>query len=177
MNYAWAGAPTGQTSAHAPHSVQVSGSITNLPSPSEIALTGQPAAHAPQEMHSSLIAYAKGNTSIKFYKPILTQNTKKATVYWWFGKIFIGFHRPLCRYSRELLWRNNYRWNSKTGRKKAYLLTLWHNPTPPASPHLSISNGAKGWNLRQPSRKASLAFFYRKKTDNGVYSHKYSIYQ
>ena len=70
--------------------MQVSGSITNLPSPSEIALTGQPAAHAPQEMHSSLIAYAKGNTSIKFYKLILSQNTKKATVSWMSGKIFIG---------------------------------------------------------------------------------------
>jgi hypothetical protein len=32
--------------------------MTNLPSPSEIASTGQPAAQAPQAMQESLIAYA-----------------------------------------------------------------------------------------------------------------------
>ena len=53
-----AGAPTGQTPAHAPHSMQVSASISNLPSPSEIALTGHSAAQAPQEMQSSEILYA-----------------------------------------------------------------------------------------------------------------------
>lgn len=52
------GAPTGQVSAHAPHSVQVSASITYFPSPSEIALTGHSASHAPQEMQSSFITYA-----------------------------------------------------------------------------------------------------------------------
>jgi hypothetical protein len=38
--------------------VQSSGSITYLLSPSEIAPTGHSAAQAPQEIHSSLIAYA-----------------------------------------------------------------------------------------------------------------------
>ena len=47
-------------------------------------------------MHSSLIAYAKGNTSIKFYKLILSQNTKKATVSWMSGKIFIGSAEGCC---------------------------------------------------------------------------------
>ena len=53
--YAWAGAPTGQVLAQAPHSMQVSGSISYLPSPSEIALTGHAAAQAPHAMHSSEI--------------------------------------------------------------------------------------------------------------------------
>ena len=52
------GAPTGHTPAHAPHSMQVSASMTYLPSPSEIALTGHSAAQAPQAMHSSEILYA-----------------------------------------------------------------------------------------------------------------------
>ena len=112
--------------------------------PSEIALTGQPAAHAPQEMHSSLIAYAKGNTSIKFYKPILTQNTKKQQFIGGLGKFslasighFVDIPENFCEetITAEI---------AKPGEKKAYLLTLWHNPTPSASPHLSISNGAKG---------------------------------
>lgn len=54
-NYSCSGAPTGQVSAQAPHSMQVSGSITYLPSPSEIAPTGHAPAQAPQAMHSSLI--------------------------------------------------------------------------------------------------------------------------
>ena len=49
------GAPTGQVPAQAPQSMQVSGSITYLPSPSEIAPTGQSLAQAPQAIHSSLI--------------------------------------------------------------------------------------------------------------------------
>ena len=52
------GAPTGQTSAQAPHSMQVSASITYFVSPSDIASTGQSPAQAPQEMHSSEIIYA-----------------------------------------------------------------------------------------------------------------------
>lgn len=56
--YSAEGAPTGQTPAQAPHSIQVSASITYLPSPSEIALTGHSASQAPQLMHSSLITYA-----------------------------------------------------------------------------------------------------------------------
>jgi hypothetical protein len=53
--YAWAGAPTGQVASHAPHSMQTSASITNLPSPSEMAETGHSAAQAPQEIQSSEI--------------------------------------------------------------------------------------------------------------------------
>jgi hypothetical protein len=49
------GAPTGHTDAQEPQSMQVSGSITYLSSPSEIASTGHSAAQAPQEMHSSVI--------------------------------------------------------------------------------------------------------------------------
>jgi hypothetical protein len=60
MTYSALGAPTGQASAHAPQSMQTSGSITYLPSPSLIAFTGQPSAQAPQEMHSSEILYAIG---------------------------------------------------------------------------------------------------------------------
>ena len=48
-------ASDGQTSTQAPQSVQVSASITYLPSPSLIASTGHSLSHAPQEMHSSLI--------------------------------------------------------------------------------------------------------------------------
>ena len=54
-SYAWAGAPTGQVSAHAPHSMHASGLISYLPSPSAMALTGHSAAQAPQLMHSSEI--------------------------------------------------------------------------------------------------------------------------
>jgi hypothetical protein len=53
--YEGLGAPTGQTSAQAPHSMQVSASIMYWLSPWEIALTGHSASHAPQLMHSSLI--------------------------------------------------------------------------------------------------------------------------
>jgi hypothetical protein len=49
--------------AQAPQEMQVSASITYLSSPSEIAFTGQSAAHAPQEMHSSLITYAIAKSS------------------------------------------------------------------------------------------------------------------
>jgi hypothetical protein len=52
------GAPTGQVDAHAPHSIQVSGSITYLPSFSVIAETGQADAHEPHPTHSSPILYA-----------------------------------------------------------------------------------------------------------------------
>lgn len=54
-DYAWAGAPTGQVSAQAPHSMHTSGLISYLPSPSEIAFTGHSAAQAPQLMQSSEI--------------------------------------------------------------------------------------------------------------------------
>lgn len=57
-NYSSLGAPTGQVPAQAPQEMQVSASITYLPSPSLIALTGHSSAHAPQAMHSSLITYA-----------------------------------------------------------------------------------------------------------------------
>lgn len=63
--YAYAsgfGAPTGQTDAHAPHSIQQSASITKIPSPSEIQLTGHSASHAPQLIQSSLIRYAIAKT-------------------------------------------------------------------------------------------------------------------
>lgn len=56
--YSPLGAPTGQTSAQLPHSVQTAGSMTYLPSPSEIADTGHSASHAPHAMQSSLIVYA-----------------------------------------------------------------------------------------------------------------------
>ena len=38
--------------------MQVASSISYLPSPSEIALTGHASAHAPQEMQASVILYA-----------------------------------------------------------------------------------------------------------------------
>lgn len=66
QDYSALGAETGHTPAHAPHSMQVSASITYLPSPSLIALTGHSAAHAPQLMQSSEILYA-----IVFHLPIL----------------------------------------------------------------------------------------------------------
>ena len=61
-SYFCEGAATGQTSAQAPQSVQVLASITNLPSPSEIALTGHSASQTPHEIHSSLIIYAIKNS-------------------------------------------------------------------------------------------------------------------
>jgi hypothetical protein len=57
-DYSSFGAPTGQTPAQEPQEIQVSGLISYLPSPSEIAFTGHSEAHAPQEMHSSPILYA-----------------------------------------------------------------------------------------------------------------------
>ena len=51
-HYSWTGAPTGQVSAQAPHSMQVSALISYLPSPSVMASTGQPAAQAPHAMQS-----------------------------------------------------------------------------------------------------------------------------
>ena len=62
--YSAAGAPTGQVSAHAPHSMHLSASIAYLPSPSAIASTGHSAAQAPQEMQSSLILYAIVQSSL-----------------------------------------------------------------------------------------------------------------
>lgn len=58
VNYASTGAPTGQTPAHAPQEMHAPSSTLNLPSPSEIALTGHSLSHAPQLIHSSLIIYA-----------------------------------------------------------------------------------------------------------------------
>ena len=43
-----------------------SASITNLPSPSEMQLTGHSASHAPHAMHSSVILNAMTYTSIMF---------------------------------------------------------------------------------------------------------------
>lgn len=56
------GADTGQTPAQAPHSMQVSASITYLLSPAEIALTGHSPSQAPHMMQSSEITYAILNT-------------------------------------------------------------------------------------------------------------------
>jgi hypothetical protein len=50
-------ASTGHTSAQAPHSVQISGSILYL-SPSEIASTGHSSMQVPQAVQSSFILYA-----------------------------------------------------------------------------------------------------------------------
>lgn len=58
FDYASAITPVGQVPAHAPHEMQLSASISNLPSPSLIAPTGQAPAHAPQDTHPSLITYA-----------------------------------------------------------------------------------------------------------------------
>lgn len=57
-SYCGFGAPTGQTPAQEPQSMQVAASMTILPSPSEIALTGHCGSQAPQLIHSSLITYA-----------------------------------------------------------------------------------------------------------------------
>ena len=56
--YSAFGAPTGQTDAQAPHSMQVSASITYLSSPAEIADTGHSDSQVPQDTHSSPILYA-----------------------------------------------------------------------------------------------------------------------
>ena len=64
-------ASTGQSAAQAPHSMQLLGSISYLPSPSEMAPTGQVSLQLPQLMQSPLITYANGNTSkYKFYSPL-----------------------------------------------------------------------------------------------------------
>lgn len=55
--YSCAGAPTGQTLAQFPQSMQADESITYI-SPSLMQLTGHSAAHAPQAMHASLILNA-----------------------------------------------------------------------------------------------------------------------
>ena len=52
------GAETGQTAAHVPHSIHLSGSITYFSSPSEMHSTGHFAAHAPHLIHASVILYA-----------------------------------------------------------------------------------------------------------------------
>ena len=51
-------APTGHVPAQEPQLIQVSGLISNFPSPSEIAPTGQPPAQEPQEIHESEITNA-----------------------------------------------------------------------------------------------------------------------
>jgi hypothetical protein len=48
-------APTGQVEAQEPQSMQVPASISYCAEPWEMALTGQPAAHAPQLTQSLLI--------------------------------------------------------------------------------------------------------------------------
>ena len=69
LNDAYSGftAPVGHTPSQAPQSMQVSGSTTYLSGPSEIADTGQVAAHAPQLTHSSEITCAIGCSSIIIY--------------------------------------------------------------------------------------------------------------
>ena len=57
-NYSWLIAPAGHPSAQAPHSMQVSASITYCPSPSLIAPAGQVPSQAPQEIQASEITYA-----------------------------------------------------------------------------------------------------------------------
>jgi len=64
--YSGFGASTGQTSAHAPHSMHSSGSITYLVSPAEMQLTGHSDSQAPQLIHSSLIKYAISCTPPKY---------------------------------------------------------------------------------------------------------------
>jgi len=51
-------APVGQAAAQLPQSMQVSASITNFPSPSEMAPTGHSPAQAPHDIQLSLITYA-----------------------------------------------------------------------------------------------------------------------
>jgi hypothetical protein len=57
-NYSASGAPTGHSAAQEPQSMHLSASITYLPSPSEIASTGQASAQAPHMMQASEILYA-----------------------------------------------------------------------------------------------------------------------
>lgn len=58
--------------------MQVASSITYLPSPSEIALTGHASAHAPQEMQASVIVYAITGHLHIFDTYILAQIRKNA---------------------------------------------------------------------------------------------------
>ena len=58
LSYSAEIAEAGQTDAQVPHSIQVSLSITNCPSPSLIAPTGHSPAHVPQDKHASEITYA-----------------------------------------------------------------------------------------------------------------------
>jgi hypothetical protein len=55
FNYASSGAPTGHTPTQAPHSMQVSASITAASPSREIAPTGHSSTHAPQPMQASEI--------------------------------------------------------------------------------------------------------------------------
>jgi len=48
-------ASTGQADAQAPQSMHVSGSITYMPSPADIADTGHSPSHEPQAIHASEI--------------------------------------------------------------------------------------------------------------------------
>jgi hypothetical protein len=65
------GAPTGQTAAQAPQSMQSSGSITYLSSPCDIAFTGHSIAHTPQEIQFSFILYDKVFTPLKVLKLVI----------------------------------------------------------------------------------------------------------
>jgi hypothetical protein len=78
-DYACSGAETGQVSAQAPHSMQVSASISYLPSPSEIAETGHASAQAPQAMQASVILYAILGHLHVFDTYILTQIHENAS--------------------------------------------------------------------------------------------------
>jgi len=64
--FGW-GAPTGQTFAQEPQSMQAPSSITYFVSPAEMQLTGHSGSQAPQLMQSSLITYA-----MIFYPPHFT---------------------------------------------------------------------------------------------------------
>ena len=57
LDYSSIGASTGHTSAHAPHDIQRSASITYILGPAEIASVGHSGSHAPQLMQSSVILY------------------------------------------------------------------------------------------------------------------------
>jgi len=58
-NYSsFAGAPTGQTEAHVPHSMHFDASISYFDSPSFMHCTGHAAAQQPHLIHLSLILYA-----------------------------------------------------------------------------------------------------------------------
>jgi len=67
MIYSGWGAPTGQTSAQVPHSVQASAEISYLPSPSEMAEVGHSGSQAPHAMQSSLIIYAMETHLLRMY--------------------------------------------------------------------------------------------------------------